>query len=319
MTLLITDQECDSLLAMPESIAIIEEMFRLAGCRDIENPARYRMSAPRGKGLQFGPAALHTKGIMGYKIRSDFGTPIKQRWNYLYSMDTGELLAIVQANALGKLRTGAASAVAAKYLSPPDASRIGLYGAGRHARFQLEAICAVRSIRSVCVYSRTPDTRREFCRRMSEQLGIEVAPADAPEQVPANADIVVAMTSSETPVLHGDWIQRPLLVIGVGANNEFERELDEKVVAMAKFVVVDEKEAARTESGDLMWPIAHGMLRWNEVHNLGDVVAGRIVPPAFSAGVFLFKSHGVSMEDVAIATRAYELAKERGIGREIEM
>ncbi len=319
MTLLITEEDCRNLLSVKASIPVIEDMFRMAGAGDAENPPRLRMPTRKGKGIQFGPAALHARKLMGFKIRTDVGTPLKPRWDFLYSMETGELLAIIQAALLSRLRTAAASAVAVKYLSPSSASVLGMYGAGRQAQAQLDAICAVRPILKAYVYSRTADKRDAFCRNASERLGIEVIAAQAPEEVPRAADILLTITTSATPVLLGKWITRPCLVVGVGSNHEFEREVDEELVTMANLIVVDDKAVAKVESGDLLWPISHGMLRWDQVKNLGDIVAGSVPVPDFSSGIFFFKSNGVAMEDVAIAARAYELARVQGIGTEISL
>ncbi len=319
MTILITEEDCERVLSIKDSIAVIEEVFRMAGEGTVENPPRFRMPAKKGKGVQFGAAALHAKQLLGFKVWANFGSPRKQRWNFLYDMRTSELLAIVQATTPSKYRTAAATAVAVRYLTPPEASVVGIYGTGRQAEAQIEAICAVRPIRAAHVYSRTPENRDTFCRRIAERLGISALSVEAPELVPRDADIIVTMTNSTTPVLFGDWITRPGLVVGVGANHEFEREVDEKIVTMAKLVVVDAKEASQLECGDLIWPISHGLLRWDQVQELGQVVAGRVPLPDFASGIILFESQGVTLEDVAIVAHAYERAKAQGLGREIEL
>ena len=315
MTTLVTDEDCDKLLSMTAAISVIEEVFRMAGDGMVENPPRFRMPSKEGQEFQFGMAKLHAKNMMGFKV----GSPQTRRWNFLYSMETHELLAILQARVLSKLRTGATSAVAAKYLSPSTASIIGMYGTGRQAEAQLEAICAVRPIQEAHVYSRDQAKREAFSQRMSKQLNIKVVAVQAPEHVPRAADIIVTMTNSVTPVLFGEWMSRPGLVLCVGANHTFDREIDEELVKRAKLVVVDELKTSKSESGDLLRPVAHGLLRWDQVEDLGDVVAGRARVPDFSSGIIIFESHGLAMEDVAIAARAYELARAQGLGREISL
>ena len=318
MTLFITEREVEQMLSIRAAIPLMEEVFRMAGEGTTENPPRYRMPMKKGF-MQFGPAALHAKQVAGFKLWANFGSPLRQLWDFLYSMESGELLAVIQAHSIGTFRTAAATAVAVKHLSPPAASVVGLYGSGRQAGAQLQAICAVRDIRSARVYSRTRDKLEAFCRKMSAELNIDVEPATGPSEVPPGADVIVTITKSETPVLFGDWITGPCLVVGAGANHWYERELDGKLVERAKLVVVDEKEHSKVESGDLLWAVAHGLLRWDRVWNLGDVVVGRAPVPDFSAGTILFESHGLAIEDVAIAARAYELAKERGLGAEISL
>lgn len=318
MTLLITEEEVKKMLSIKTAIPVIEEMFRSAGEGSTENPPRFRMPISKGF-LQFGAGALHADKMMGFKLWANFGSPLRQVHNFLYSIESSELLAIIQAHAIGTLRTSAATAVAVRHLTAPEASVVGMYGAGRQAEGQLEAICAVRPIRRAQVYSRNAANREQFCRSMSARLGIEVTGVPSPEMVPRDADIVVTITKSEAPVLFGDWITRPCLVVGAGANHWYEREVDEKVVTMARLVVVDEKEHAKIEGGDLLWPIGHGMLRWDQVASLGDVVVGRVPVPDLRAGVILFESHGLAIEDVAISAKAYELAREQGYGSEISL
>jgi len=318
MTLLITEEDVKRLLTMEAAIPVIEKMFRTAGEGGAENPPRFRMPIEKGF-LQFGAGALHSDKVMGFKLWANFGSPLRQVHNFIYSTETSELLAIIQAHAIGTFRTSAATAVAVKYLTPANASVVGMYGTGRQAEGQLEAICAVRKIKTARVYSRNAANREKFCRTMSARLNIDVVAAPSPEAVPQDADIIVTITKSETPVLFGAWIKRPCLVVGAGANHWFEREIDEKVVSMAKLIVVDEKEHSKVEGGDLLWPIGHGLLRWEQVVNLGDIVVGRVKPPAFYAGVILFESHGLAIEDVAISAKAYELARAQGLGREISL
>jgi ornithine cyclodeaminase/alanine dehydrogenase-like protein (mu-crystallin family) len=319
MTILITEQDVESMLSIGDAIPIMEEVFRMAGEGETENPPRYRMPTAKGF-MQFGPGVLHGgRQVAGFKLWANFGSPLKGTWDFLYSMETGEFLAIIQAHLISKFRTAAVTAVAVKRLSPRDASILGMYGSGRQAEAQLEAICAVRPIRRAQVYSRTRDKLEAFCRRMSGKLNIEVIPVAEPAQVPRDADIVVTITKSEVPVLFGKWVTRPCLVVGAGANHWYEREIDEKLVESAKFIVVDEKEHSKVEGGDLLWVIGHGRLRWDQVWNLGDVVIGRAPVPDFGDGIILFESHGLAIEDVAIAEKAYELARARGIGTSITL
>lgn len=326
MALLITENDVKKLPLSPrEAIPIIEETFRQAGEGAAENPPRYRMPFRNGF-IQFGPAALHARKVAGFKLWANIGkgsgvhkNPSGHGTNFLYDTETGELLAIVHAYQIGKFRTSAVSAVAAKYLSPADASTIGLYSAGRIAEGQLDAVCAVRPIKRIRVYSRRQPEREAFCEKMSEKLGIEVVPARAPEDVPRGADIVITASTSETPILFGDWLTRPALVIAAGANHWYKREIDGKVIEKAGLVVCDEKEQSRVESGNLLWAVAHGIISWDRIEELGDVVAGRVKVPDPGTSTIVFGSHGLAINDVAMTARAYELARANGIGTEIDL
>jgi len=326
MTLLITEEDVKKLpLSAREAIPIIEDTFREAGRGTAENPPRCRMPLRSGF-IQFGPAALHHRKVAGFKLWANIGkgTGVHKNasghgTNFLYDEESGELLAIVHAYQIGKFRTSAVSAVAAKYLSPPEASTIGLYSAGRIAEGQLDAMCAVRPIRRVRVYSRRQPEREAFCRRMSEKLGIEVAPAAQPQEVPRDADIIITASTSEVPILFGDWLHRPVLVIAAGANHWYKRELDGRVFEKAQLVVCDEKEQSKVESGNLLWAVAHGLLTWDRVEELGDVIAGRVPVPDLGRSTIVFGSHGLAINDVAMTVKTYELARARGVGAEIDL
>jgi ornithine cyclodeaminase len=318
MTLLITESDVRKMLSVKDAVPVVEECFRLAGEGEAENPPRYRMPLEKGF-LQFGPGMLPTQSVMGFKMWANFGTPLTGTLNFLYDTGNGELLAIIHAFFISRLRTAATTAVAARHLSRPDASVVGMYGAGRQAEAQLEALCAVRPIRRVNVHSRRPEPLAQFCRTMSERLAIDVAPAAGPQSVPEGADIIVTMTNSEKPVLMGEWLTGPCLVAAVGGNHWYEREVDLEVIRRAAMILCDEKEHSKVEGGDLLYPIGKGLLTWNQVRELGEVVAGRIKVPDPASNVILFESHGLAIEDVAISKVAYDKAKEMKLGRQIDL
>ncbi len=326
MTLLITEQEMMRLpLSIKAAIPVMEESFRMSGERTAENSPRFRMPFSNGF-LQFGPAALHSKQIAGFKLWANFGrgsgvrkSGVGHGYDYLYSMESGELLAILHSSPIGKYRTGAVTAVAAKYLSPQSAATVGIYGAGLIAEGQLEGVCAVRPIRKILAYSRTKEKCAAFCRHMSERLGVEVIPSKTPEAVPREADIVITATTSEVPVLFGDFLVRPQLIVAAGANHWYKREVDGKVIERANLVVADEIEHSKVESGNLLWAVGHGVLKWDQVEALADVIVGRTAVPDFKDSTILFASHGLAITDVAIAIKAYELAKASGMGTTIAL
>jgi ornithine cyclodeaminase/alanine dehydrogenase-like protein (mu-crystallin family) len=318
MTLLITQEIVQELFSVEQAIPVIEETFRMAGEHTTENPPRFVM--PAGDGfMRMGAAAIHDKKVMGFKLWANFGSGPSQSWNYLFSLETGELLAILHAYTLGQFRTSATTAVAAKYLARKGACSIGLYGTGRLAEAQLRAVRAVRPITHVKAWSRTQKSREAFCEAASKNLGIEVIPATSAEDAARDVDIILTITNAHQPVVFGKWMTRPGLVLAIGANQWFEREVDEELVHGARLVVVDNKGQAKQESGDLMWAAAHGLLNWDRVRELGDIVAGATPLPDPDANTILFESHGIAIEDVAVSAAVYELAKARGLGREVDL
>ena len=318
MTLLIHQDAIEKVMSFDLAISVIEETFRNAGEAQVENPPR--MCMPIGDGfMRFGPAALHHRRVAGFKLWANFGSGPARGWNYLFDMDTGDLLAILHSYSLGRYRTSATTAVAAKYLARSDAQTVGLFGTGRLAGPQLKALKAVRPIKRVVAYSRNPASRLEFAGAMSKELGIEVLAAEKPEDAARDVDIILTITNTTTPVVKGSWLTAPCLVLGIGANQWYERELDEEVIKRAGLVVVDKKDQAKVEGGDLLWPIAHGLLTWDRVAELGDIIVGRVPLPDLRRTSVVFELHGLAICDVAISAAAYDLVKQEGLGREVNL
>ncbi len=325
MTLLITEDEVATLgLTIQTAVEVMESTFLSIGNGTSENPSRTRMSFDNGF-MQFGPSAIHDKRIAGFKLWANFGQGkgVKKAagygHTYLYDMDSGELLAIVQAGIIGKMRTGAVTGVAVKYLSPENASTIGLYGGGTIAEGQLEAACAVRPIKTVWVYTRSAEGREDFCKRMASRVKAELRPAQTPEELPRNAEIVITATTAETPILFGDWLTKPGLVVAAGANHGHKREVDGNVLKRADLVVTDDLAQSKIESGNLIWAEEHDVIDWKQVHELGSVVAGKVKLPDFKTSNIFCGSHGLSITQVTIAAKAYELALAQGVGTQITL
>jgi alanine dehydrogenase len=229
----------------------------------------------------------------------------------LYSLDAARVEAVLEANALGRLRTGAASGVAARHLARAGAASLGVIGCGFQAELQVRAIReAVPTIARTLAYCRDPRRLEEFCAR----LGCE--PAEDHREAGAQ-DVVVTVTTSKDPVLRGEWLQPGALVIAVGANDPSQRELDNAVLERAAFVCCDSVEDAQLESGDLIDPVAQGVLDWLDVHELHEVVGGALPGRASAEEIVLFKSNGIAAWDLAIAAAAVAAARERGVGREL--
>jgi alanine dehydrogenase len=214
-----------------------------------------------------------------------------------------EAKAVIEADRLGQLRTGAASAVAAKYLSRPGARTLGVIGCGHQARTQVACIRkALPGIVEVVAYCRTEARLEEFCR----EVGAEAAES---HREPALADVVVTITTSRDPVLRGEWLQPGALVCAAGANHRKARELDNAVLERSAFVCCDSLADAKIESGDLIEPVEQGVLDWLEVHELQEVIAGDLPGRQSDEDIVVFKSNGLAAWDLAVAARVVELAR----------
>src|SRR5262249_52991076 len=221
------------------------------------------------------------------------------------------MLAFIEADKLGQMRTGAASGVATKYLARADAKTVGIYGTGWQARSQLEAVCAVRRIERVKVYSRAPENREKFCQEMSAKLNNNnLTPVEQPKDA-ADADILITITMSREPVLLGEWLKPGVHINAAGGNSVLRSELDDKAIRRASFIAVDSIDQARMESGEFVGAVEKGLLTWERVQELRHVVSGEMKGRKSVDDVTLFKSLGIAIEDVATAALIYRKAKEQ--------
>jgi len=309
MPLYLTEQDVAELLSPADAVGAIEACFRRMAAGSVENRPRYRLGL-EGGALAVMAAADLELGYAGAKVYAGFrdGTRFTV---LLYRADVPELVAVLEADKLGQLRTGAASGVAAKHLAASGARSLGVIGCGWQAESQLACIrAALPGLEEVVVYCRTEERLRAFC----EEHGAE---AGESHQDPAGCDVVVTATTSSDPVLRGEWLRPGALVCAVGANDGRRRELDNVVLERAAFVCCDSVENARLESADLAEPVESGVLDWLEVHELQEVVAGDVAGRQSDEDVVVFKSNGLAAWDVAVAAAVVERARSAGAGLEL--
>jgi len=315
MALFLNEREVAQLLPMKECVDVLEEAFAHAGAGQVENKPRSRIRMPGGF-FHFMAAADAGHGVFGYKAYPSFAGGAKMLV-MLYDFESGELLACLEAGRLGQIRTGAASGLATRHMARANASSVGIIGSGFQARSQLEAICAVRDIKEARVYSRRPERREDFARRMGEALSLVITPVASAQDCVAGMDVVVTITSARDPVLEGEWLKPGAHVNAAGGNHWMRREVDEATVTRADLIVVDDLEQAKVECGDLLYPQGRGTFRWEMVHELREVIAGRVPGRPSDQSVTLFESLGVALEDIAAAQLVYHKAREQGIGQEL--
>ena len=309
MPLYLTEADVAKLLTPADAIDAVERCFERLARGEVENRPRVRQKADGGAFAVMSAVdhELRFAGVKSYAWLPS-GTPFVV---CLFDLDRGELAAVIEADKLGQLRTGAASAVAAKHLARDGATSLGVLGCGWQAESQVQCIrAAVPTIDRVVAYCRTEESLERFC----EQVGAE---AGETHRDAGNNDVVVTVTTSRDPVLRGEWLRPGALVCAVGANDRRARELDNAVLERASFVCCDSKEQAKLESGDLIEPIEQGILDWLEVHELKEVVAGEVQGRQSAEDVVLFKSNGIAAWDVAAGALALERARERGAGTEL--
>jgi len=307
MPLYLTEKDVDGLLTPEEAVDAIEECFQRMARGSVDILPRKRLRLEDGA-LAVMAAADRELGVSGSKSYAAAAGKVEFVVNLF---EGGETVAVIEADRLGQLRTGAASGVAARHLAKSDARTLGIIGCGWQAESQVDCIrAAVPALEEVVAYCRTEAKLADFCKRMDAEPGES-------HQDAAVQDIVVTATSSSDPVLRGEWLRPGALACAMGANRPRSRELDNTVLERANFVCCDLVEDARAESGDLIEPIGQGVLDWLEVHELHEVVAGEIEGRQSDEDIVLFKSNGLASWDVAIAAAALERARERGVGTEL--
>jgi alanine dehydrogenase len=314
--LLLTESEVRELLTMEMALEAVEDALRKLALEEAENVPRSRTQTDHAM-LHVMSAAAKTLGFAGYKAYASGrkGTTFHVG---LYDGKSGALLALMQADYLGQVRTGAASGVATQYMARPDASEVGVFGSGKQARTQLIAICKVRRVRRAQVYSPNEENRTRFAREMSVACGTEVQPVPRPEMAAEDKDIIITATNSREPVLNGHWIVEGTHLNVIGSNFLGKAEIDAVAVRRCEFIVVDSKDQARLEAGDFVQPLEDGSIHWADIHELGQVIVGRYTGRAHPQDVTLFKSLGIAIEDVAVAARVYAKAQEAKVGRLID-
>ena len=316
--LYLAEEDVAALLSMDEAIPEVERALRAHGeGRVVNNPRRHlRLHDGLLLSLESGDAET---GFIGHK--NYLAVPGKGVLShfFLYESQTRAMVAIMRANELGRIRTGATTGVATKYLARADARRHAVFGAGYQAETQVEAVSRVRPIEHVRVWSRTAERATVFCERLTSCLPeVRVEPlAGDPAELATWADIITVATRATTPVVLGEWLRPGVLVNAVGSNALDRAEVDVEAVTRADRIIVDSLEGAQQESGDLFPAVERGLLFWGMIRSLSDVVAGFAPGRTHDEEIILFESQGLALEDLAVGIYLYRKALEAGVGRQI--
>jgi alanine dehydrogenase len=318
MPLLLTEADVKAILTMPLAMELVEESFRrLADGTGVSHPRRRLKLAEKGL-MHYMAAADSQGGYVGLKIYTV--SPSGLRFLVpLFSGHTGELLALIEANYLGQMRTGAATGVATKILARQDVRIAAMIGSGFQAQTQLEAMALARKLELVRVYSRDAERRESFAKEMTAKIGVRVAAVASAEEAVRGADIVTTITSSPRPVLMGKWLERGAHINAAGVNFAEKAEIDAEAVGRADLIAADSVEQSKIEAGDLIQAFGADLQRWNAVRELSDIVSGKVAGRTSPEQITLFKSNGIAIEDIVVGGRVYELARERGMGRDVPM
>jgi alanine dehydrogenase len=320
MPLLLTEADVQSILTMPLALELVETSFRRLADGSGVSHSRRRLYVPGKTLLNYMAASDAAGGYLGLKIYSisrgaaRFVVP-------LFRAESGEMVALIEADYLGQMRTGAASGVATRVMARDDARTVGIVGTGLQARTQLEAVVVAlaRRIERVRAFGRDPQRRETFAEEMAERLGVPVTPVSSAEEAVRGADVVITSTTSKTPVVEGRWIERGAHINAIGVNYAEKSEIDAEAVRRCDVIAADSVEQSKVEAGDLIQAFGGDASRWAAVRELSAIVAGKVPGRTSRDQITFFKSNGIAIEDIVVGGRIYELARERGLGREIPM
>ena len=318
MTLHISEAEARAVLTMPMAVEAVEAISRKQATGEVVVHPRRRFELPGGGFFHYMAAADFSVGFVAMKQY----TFVRGKLRFLvpiYEMSTGDLLALIEADYMGQLRTGAASGVATKYLARKDASVAAIIGTGGQAKTQLEAVATVRKLESARAYGRDAAKCEKFSEEMAKRLGIPVHICSSAAEAVHGADIVCTATTASQPVVFGANLSPGVHINAIGANHANKRELDDEAVASADIIVVDSVEQSRQEAGDLIIAFHGDESCWTGVKKLSEIVAGKASGRTSDTEVTLFKSNGIASWDLAVAIKVYAMAREKGLGRELPL
>ena len=292
----ITEKQVAENLSVKECVEILRKALAL----DYLNIPRYRLRSENSI-LHVMSASIPQLGIMGLKA---YGVS-RLGGNFvvlLFDEKSGSLMATFEADAMGQIRTGAASGLATDELAVRDAKIGAVIGTGYQAETQLLAIDAVRSFELIRIYSRSEENRKTFIQKLQPKVRAKLVESNTAEECVAEADVICTMTSAKEPVLFGKWLKAGAHVNAAGVNWANKREIDDETVRRATLIVVDNIEQSKIESGDLIHVFNQD--DWSRVVELRDVLRGK-VPKRFRQDITLFKSNGIAAEDIATALHVY--------------
>jgi alanine dehydrogenase len=307
-----TESDVRELLSMNEAIRLMQTAFERLAKGDAINQPRRRLILPTGSVLHY--MAAGDGSYFGAKVYSAHARHGAHFLFLLYRAEDAAPLAIMEANLLGQIRTGAASGLATRYMAAPDAGTLGIIGSGFQARSQLAAMTAVRSFQQVKIWSRDAGKRNSLAVECARELSIPVAAVETAEEAVRGSAVVVTATNAKDPVLSSEWIAPGTHINAMGSNQARRRELPAELIRRVDWIAVDSLEQARMESGDLIMALDEAGWRDPKLLELKDIVASKNIRERQTTDITIFKSNGIALEDVTCAGYVYErgLKERRG-------
>ena len=313
MGILITEKDVKNLLTMELAICSLEEIFKKESIKDSVNSSRIRINLPEGS-LNFMAASSKSLNLIGTKSYIPKTKTAIKFYVQLYDGENGNLLSVIEATLMSRIRTGAASGLATKYLAKKNSSVLGIIGTGTQALHQAIAICKVRKIKTINIYSRNVNNRKNFCALINKNINnVNAISVKTSKECVENADIITTITNSDSPVFSSKWIKPGTHINAAGSNVSTKREIDKETISKASTIVTDNIDQAKIECGDLIQPINIGITSWDKINTLSDLITGKIKGRSTDNEITIFESQGVAIEDLAIGSLLYDLAVKKAI------
>jgi ornithine cyclodeaminase/alanine dehydrogenase-like protein (mu-crystallin family) len=310
MAIYLDNGDVKELVDISDAVRAVEAGLLSQGLGRAVNEPRHRLKT-ENSGMQILLGGDDSKDILGFKSAFYAGGSVNV---FLYDTKIKKLVAVIEAGLLGAMRTGAASAVATKYMARPNSSSLGIIGTGSQAITQVQAICSEFKIDTILVYSRDKNNRAKFADYMKRTMqGSKVVVVDSANEA-AKADIVTTATRSEVPVLEGKWLEKGTHINAIGSNSIIKREIDLEVVRRSDLIVIDDRVQGAIECGDLLEAWEIGLVDRNRMLELGDVVSSKNKLRNSADDITLFESQGIGLWDISFAKTIYDLAIEKGKG-----
>lgn len=316
MALFLTENDVKQVLTATMALEAVESAHRDLALGLAQDTPRARTRLPQTV-LHILQGALPAQGVLGYKAYTSNRSG-NRFLVHLFDAATGRLLALIEADYMGMIRTGAASGVAAKWLARQDAKVAGIFGAGWQAEGHVRAICAALPLERVKVCSRRADKLAVFCGRMSEATGVAVVPASAEEAV-RDSDLIGTVTTAAQPLFEAEWLAPGTHINAAGSNALIRQELSEATLKQAALIAVDAVPTALAEAGDLLPLLEKGRLHARQLVELGDIIVGKHKGRVSADQITVFESQGMAIQDLAVALRVLKAAREAGLGIELPL
>ena len=312
----IDEATASKILTMDDALNLVEESFTTYAQGKSFNMTRQRMRIRKGA-LHMLPGAVPYKNVIGFKAYTSFRAGLIFKV-HLYDAENGSPLAIIDANEIGRLRTGAATGIATKYMAKKESNTAFIFGGGFQAEAQLEAVCKTSNIKKAFVTTRKIENAQAFADKMSKSLGIEIIPTQNIENDLPQADIIITITTAVKPLFEHTMLNpNGVHINGAGSNALIRAEIPEKTIEAAEVLAVDSKDVAAIECGDILPSLEKGRLHWNEIVELGEITSGFRSGRVTDNGITIFQSQGMGLQDIMCAEFIYRKALAEKLGKDL--